>query len=119
MPVAMSAKEIMAISMSGQAEQDLSEDDLRKLVFEIVNFEGDCPTRITDVVNRVSNWTPHLTRRDRDRAKLSAFRMIGRMVRAGVLRRVARHYVLIAPQKEEPQAPARRLDPIELPEPRL
>ncbi len=115
----MSAREIMAIAVSNQAPQPAAEDDLRELILEILEFEGQCPTRITDVVNRVGNWTPLLTRRERERAKRSAFQMLGRMIRAGVLRRVSRNCVQIEPKRQEPQAPASCPDPAELPEPRV
>jgi hypothetical protein len=116
---AMTAKEIMAISMSGQAEQPSTEDDLRDLILEILNFEGEIPVRITDVVNRVAAWTPNLSRRERERAKLSAFRMLGRMMRRKELRRVSRNYVLIEPEQDRHHDPAIRLPPVELPEPRV
>ena len=116
---AMTAREIMAISMSEQAERPSTEDDLRDLILEILNFEGEIPVRITDVVNRVAAWTPHLTRRERERTKLAAFRMLGRMIRTKALRRVARNFVLIADQEGRERSQVHQLVPVELPEPRV
>jgi hypothetical protein len=116
---AMTAREIMARSMSGQADQDYSDDDPRDLILEILRFEGDLPVRITDVVNRIAAWSPIPNRREREKVKIMAFRKIGQMVRTGTLRRVARNFVMIAPPKEETHNEARLLDPAEMPEPRL
>jgi hypothetical protein len=41
------------------------------------------------------------------------------MVRAGVLRRVARNFVLIADQEEKDQKQGQQLAPVDLPEPHV
>jgi hypothetical protein len=119
LPVALSAGEIMGNAMSNQSPQTIDEDELRELIIEILSFEGGYPTKIVDVVNRIGTWTPALCRREREKVKIMAFRRIGQMVRTGTLRRVARNFVMIAPQKEEAHTEARLLDPAEMPEPRL
>ncbi|MHC1770105.1 MAG: hypothetical protein AB9869_38455 [Verrucomicrobiia bacterium] len=115
----MTARQIMARSMVGQAEQQFGSDDPGDLILEILRFEGDLPVRITDVVNRVAAWTPIPSRREREKVKIMTFRRIGQMVRTGVLRRVSRNYVLIEPLRKAHQEQAPCPDPIELPEPRL
>ncbi len=119
LPVALTAKEITAISMLNRVPQPPADDDLRELILEILEFEGQYPVRITEIVNRAASWTPLLGRREREQVKLSAFRMLGRMIRAGILRRVSRNCVQIEPNWVEQQNPPPCADPAELPEPRV
>lgn len=61
----------------------------------------------------------HPSRRpEYERPKLAALRMLGRMTTAGVLRRVAWNFVLIADQEKD-QNQGQQLAPVDLPEPRI
>jgi hypothetical protein len=117
--LAMTAREIMANSMSDQVVRHQRKEYARDLILEILRFEGDVPVQITDLVNRAVRWTPYQCRDHRDRAKLDVFRLVGEMVRAGVLRRVARNFVLIADQEEKDQKQGQQLAPVDLPEPHV
>lgn len=115
----MTAREVMARSTSAQATRQPTKDYARDLIMEILRFEGEVPVPITEVVNRASRWTTHDTRSDRERAKLGYFRLVGDMIRAGILRRISRNYVLIAPPEERLKDRDHDLAPIELPPPLL
>lgn len=116
-PLAMTAREIMARSMPDQPRQRSSKDHQQELIMEILKFEGDVPVRITELVNRAATWGTHDSRSDRERTKLACFRLIGEMIRAGKLKRIARNYVLAATQERIAPEQVRQLDPIELPAP--
>lgn len=116
-PSAMTAREIMARSMPDQLMQRSSKGPQQELIMEILRFEGDVPVRITELVNRSATWATHDSRSDREKAKLAYFRLIGEMIRAGKLKRIARNYVLAATQERTAPERGRQLDPIELPAP--
>ena len=66
-----------------------------------MQLEGDVPVLITTLVNSAAKWGDYGTRTDREQRKLELFRLIGRLIKQGRLRRIARNYVLLATPEEQ------------------
>jgi hypothetical protein len=87
------------------ADRPLGDDFWGAVILEAVGQHPDDSVKITSVANQVAGQGNYSRRVDREAAKLRVFRLIGRLIRAGRLRRVARKYVALgtSPSRSENQ----------------
>jgi hypothetical protein len=93
-----------------------------EILIETLQLEGNVPMPITSLVNSAAKWGDYGCRADREQRKLDLFKLIGRLIRQGRLRRIARNFVLLATveeQKRHEESVARQAPPLELPAPNV
>jgi hypothetical protein len=101
--------------------QPLGDDFWSAALIEAVSESGDSGVRITALVNQVAGQGHYACRDDRNAAKVRLFKLVGRLIRAGRLRRFSRKCVAVASQLEKDSLgqPTMPLLPIDLPAPRI
>jgi len=103
------------------ANEPLGDNFWSAALVEAVGEAGDDGIRITSLVNEVVRQGHYASRDHRNAAKVRLFRLVGRLLRMGLLRRFARKYVVVTPQPspEAIRQPAMPMPPIDLPAPNL
>lgn len=89
-------------------------------MLETLKLEGDLPVLISSLVSSAAKWGDYGCRTDREQRKLELFRLVGRLIRKGRLRRIARNYVLLATDEEmkrHQEALPKAAPPLNLPAP--
>lgn len=90
------------------------------VLMETLQLEGNVPVLITSLVNSAAKWGDYGRRADRENRKLQLFSLVGRLIKEGQLRRIARNYVLITTaeeRKRQQESPPKLAVPPELPAP--
>lgn len=88
-----------------------------EIIIETLKIE-DGPMAITALVNAAAKWGDYNYRTDREERKLQLFKLIGHLIRTGVIDRYARNYAIIPATDERRQAYLSKCAvPVELPEP--
>ncbi len=71
-----------------------------EILFETLKLE-DLPVKISSLVTAGIKWGDFGCRTDREVRKLELFKLIGRLIQQGKLRRFSRNYVLVADQPDK------------------
>jgi hypothetical protein len=88
-----------------------------EIIIETLKIE-DGPMAITALVNAAAKWGDYNCRTDREQRKLQLFKLIGHLIRTGVLDRYCRNFVVIPATSEKRRAYlAQAAGPVDLPEP--
>src|SRR5260221_9501295 len=98
----------VAITTNGQpqAANSFNESYWTEILFETLKLEGGLPMKISSAVSSAVKWGDYGCRTDRDARKLSLFKLIGRLIQQGKLRRFSRNYVLVADQQGKEGCPS-------------
>jgi len=67
-----------------------------ELALRTVREHGGAPMPITTLANALAKWGNFTSRDDREEHKLRSFRLIGNLIRNGLLCRVSRRFVIVA-----------------------
>ncbi len=90
-----------------------------EIILESLQIENG-PMAITTLVNAAAKWGDYNRRVDREQRKIQLLRLIGRLIRTGVLDRVARNFVVLPASDERRKAYLKQAaTPIDLPAPRV
>lgn len=80
------------------------DDFWTEVVFEILKTNGDCPLRITSVVNEAVKWGKFPIRAEREEHKKMMFRTVGKLIRTCRLDRYKRKFVTVPTSDSRRQA---------------
>lgn len=116
---------VMSISSNNSKLPPPGEGSLRQsgdqywteIIIETLKIE-DGPMAITALVNAAAKWGDYNSRTEREERKLQLFKLIGHLIRTGILDRYARNYVILPATDERRQAYLNKFAaPLDLPEP--
>jgi hypothetical protein len=100
-------------------DRELNESFWCEWLIETLDLEGQ-PMLITRLVNSAASWSTFTNRSERELKKIELFRLIGKLIRAGRLQRVARKFVTLpAEGKKGPAEPPKVTPLIGLPPPSI
>jgi hypothetical protein len=100
---------------SGQESTEFWTD----IILESLRIENG-PMAITTLVNAAAKWGDFNRRVDREQRKVQLFKIVGGLIRTGMLDRVARNFVVLPASDERRKAYLKRAAaPVDLPAPRV
>lgn len=89
------------------------------IIMENLRIENG-PMAITTLVNTTAKWGDYNRRVDREQRKVQLLKLLGQMIRTGVLDRVARNFVVLPASDERREAYLKQAAaPVDLPAPRV
>ena len=80
------------------------------------------PVQIPTLVSSAVKWGDHNSRADRENRKLELFRVVGRMIKEGLLRRIARNFIILTTPEERTrhqEVLAKSIPPVDFPKPNV
>jgi len=88
-----------------------------EIIIETLKIE-DGPMAITALVNAAAKWGDYNCRTDREQRKIHLLKLVGRLIRTGLLDRYARNNVILPATDERRQAYLNKFAaPLDLPDP--